>query len=380
MVKISVVVPIYKGDKYIKSIVRQVENNSIYFGKGEIELLLVNDYPDHIIQPIDSDKIIIRVFNTHKNRGIQGARIAGCGISTGKYILFLDQDDLITDDCLKSQYTNIMSCNADVSICQAKENGRLVYNSSNLFENVSDYSYILNNVNPIVSPGQVLIKKDAVSEIWGKNILEHNGADDWLLWLCIHAENRKIVLNDRALYEHVVDGNNMSFNVCEMLMSEYDVLKVVKNQSVFSKREIEALENTIRSEQFRHIKILEKFRDFFFLYDKWMRLENTDVNIADYLLRLGYKTVAVYGYGYIGRQLVSKISDSVINVVGIIDKNANYLDTEIPVQTIENFSNTVDVIIVTAVMSDKQFNILKNFSTNEVITIQQLLEKWEKST
>lgn len=379
MIKISVIVPIYKGKKYIKKIVHQVERNSDYFHRGEIELLFINDYPDDTIEPVNSDKIIIRVYNTDKNRGIQGARVVGCKMSSGKYILFLDQDDVIYDDCLRSQYRNIISYNAEVSVCRANESGRQVYNATNPFENVGNYEYMLNDVNPIVSPGQVLIKKDVVSEIWQNNILDHNGADDWLLWLCMLAENRKFVLNDRVLYEHIVDGNNTSFNVCEMLMSEYDVFKVIEKQSVFSKREIMAFKNTIQQEQFRHIQILEKYRDFFFLYNKWMSLENIDGSIADYILRLGYKTIAIYGYGYIGKQLVSKIRGSKVNVVGVIDKNANYIDAEIPVNTMENFNCTVDAIIVTAIMSDSQLSVLKSNTTNEIITIQQLLDKWDKA-
>lgn len=377
--KISVVVPVYKGKKYINRIIEQIEVCSRKLDEEQVELLLINDCPEECIEERKSNSISIRVFNTEINRGIQGARIRGCELSEGEYILILDQDDIISDDYLKSQFRNIKESDTDASVCRARENNRDIYNATNPFERVIDPAYMSGIGNAIVSPGQVLLKKSAISDIWKTHILKHNGADDWFLWLCMIGEQKKFVLNQEVLFEHIVNGNNTSWNSEEMLLSEKEMYNVIKEVGLFSLSVLKGLERLIAEEQLRYIHVLEKYRGMFFLYDKWMSLENKKGNISTFLCEQGYKRIAVYGLGFIGKQLINRLRNTDVCVLGAIDVNAAFIDADILVTRLDEFEQKVDLVITTPIQMTKELLFdVKRKADAPVVTLQELLERWER--
>lgn len=113
---ISVIVPVYKVEKYldqcIKSIVSQIYNN--------LEIILVDDgSPDNCPGICDQwaekdDRI--RVI--HKNNGgLSDARNAGLEVATGDYIAFVDSDDWINEHYIEYLYEAIRQTDADLAAC-----------------------------------------------------------------------------------------------------------------------------------------------------------------------------------------------------------------------------------------------------------------------
>lgn len=113
---ISVVVPIYKVEKFlptcIESLIKQSYKN--------MELILVDDgSPDLCPQICDKYKQLdSRIKVIHKtNGGLSDARNAGIEIAQGEWITFVDSDDYVGDDFLKTLYIMARKSNADISIC-----------------------------------------------------------------------------------------------------------------------------------------------------------------------------------------------------------------------------------------------------------------------
>lgn len=78
MNSVTVIVPVYYGQKYIRNIIKQVESASRHMAPEDtVELLLANDAPDAPIEENEysSEFIKIVVLNTDINRGIHGARV-----------------------------------------------------------------------------------------------------------------------------------------------------------------------------------------------------------------------------------------------------------------------------------------------------------------
>lgn len=350
---ISVIVPIYKGKEYINSIIKQVEECKKQLINESVELILLNDYPDDYIEEQQSDCISIRVFNTDRNLGIQATRVKGYENSNGNYILFLDQDDKIAPLYLKSQLENIIKSKAAATVCKVKENGREKYNAVYPFE----------------------------KNVWVNNILKHNGADDWLLWLCMLSENKKFVLNDNVLFEHILYGGNASWNSKQMILSEKEMYNIIKKTEKCDENYLEGLKSLVESEEMRYISLLEKYRDMFFMYDKWIALENEKGCLSTFLINKGYMKIAVYGIGIVGRQIISTLKNSEINVLAAIDRNANYIESNIPVTTIENFKTKVDLIIVSVVnISNAELKQIESTTGIKTVTFMQLLERWENDS
>lgn len=113
---ISVVVPIYKVEKFlptcIESIIRQSYRN--------LELILVDDgSPDSCPSICEKYKQVdsrIKVIHK-KNGGLSDARNAGLKIAEGKWITFIDSDDYVGADFLRVLYTVAVLNEADISIC-----------------------------------------------------------------------------------------------------------------------------------------------------------------------------------------------------------------------------------------------------------------------
>lgn len=112
-VKISVIVPIYNVEKYLKKCLNSIINQSF----REIEIICVNDgSTDNSIQILDEFARIdsrIKVINK-ENRGVGAARKTGLDHSTGEYVEFVDSDDWLEKDALKKTYQNAVSNGSDV--------------------------------------------------------------------------------------------------------------------------------------------------------------------------------------------------------------------------------------------------------------------------
>lgn len=379
--KIDVVVPIYNGQKYIKTMISCLEACRENMDKDvSVCLILVNDNPEDVFRETYlSENIDVTALGTDVNRGIHGARVYGLLHCTGDYVLFLDQDDWISDNYLASQMKQLECSKADAVVCRAKENGREVYNETTPFTKTIDYRNMISKGNTIVSPGQVLIRKEAIPDIWKHNILKNNGVDDWFLWICMMQHGCRFALNEEILFEHRVEGSNFSWNSGKMLLSEQEMLEIIKATAILDETMLEEIDNLIGAEQQRYISFLEKYRRMFFIYDKWMNLESHKGCISDYLYAQKIREVAVYGMGYIGKQLVDRLKDTNILIDGAIDRNAGFIDAAVSIARIEEFDKKPDLIIVTVLEHTEE--IIKNIEKQinlPVVSICQLLKNWEQ--
>ncbi|SEC07344.1 glycosyltransferase [Paenibacillus sp. GP183] len=111
---ISVVVPMYKVEKWISACLESILNQSF----TDFELILVNDgSPDRCGEIADDYAMqYLKIKVIHKqNGGLSSARNAGIDAATGKYIVFVDSDDQISNDYLQQLYQAAENnCNAVV--------------------------------------------------------------------------------------------------------------------------------------------------------------------------------------------------------------------------------------------------------------------------
>ena len=379
---ISVIVPIYHGKKYLPSLIQLIEKCKCAAGNEvDVELILSNDAPEEKLEEYTSNIITINVLNTNINRGVQGARIEGIAQCNGEYILMLDQDDLIAEDYLKSQIENLEKKHGDASICKAINEKKPLYDTQNSFEGINKLEEVLKRDVCIVSPGQVLMKKSAVSNVWKTHIMEKRGADDWLLWICMLAEGKKFVLNDSILFEHIENGFNTSLNSYRMMQSDYEMLKILKETKTLSNEQLAIFENSINEFEKKRIQILDRFRKMFFTYDTWMRINTSGNSISEYLRKIGKTNICVYGIGYIGKALVRELKAEGINVLKAFDRNADYIeDIGVEISSQVEPVNNAEMVIVTLVENTEGIcSVLLDTMGIPVITINGLFEDIQNS-
>lgn len=233
---ISVIVPLYHGKKYVYDIVNMIERN-LQESKSsyKIELIFVNDFPEELIEERDiqiSKKIAPILLNNEQNYGIHFSRVKGLNVAHGDYVLFLDQDDKISNDYFDSQLKHIG--NADVvvanGIAQYPEYEKLLYRYRIMQWTVKYIWFYAKFDCRIISPGQCLIRKDSIPTVWKENILKNNGADDYFLWLVMLSSGARFEVNREKLYSHVytstnasLDGNIMRKSVKELIEKQQGI-------------------------------------------------------------------------------------------------------------------------------------------------------------
>lgn len=106
---ISVIVPAYNAEKYIKKCIKSILNQTY----SNFEIIIVNDgSTDNTLNIINefNDKRI-RIIN-QKNGGVSNAKNAALDIIKGDYVTFVDSDDTIPKDALEI-LINLMTDDVD---------------------------------------------------------------------------------------------------------------------------------------------------------------------------------------------------------------------------------------------------------------------------
>lgn len=119
---ISVIVPVYNVEKYLKRCIDSILNQTF----KRIEIILVNDGSSDN-SPIICDEYCDRYENIkviHKeNNRVAAARNDGVKIAVGKYIALVDSDDWIESNMLEEMYNKAEEFNTDITMCDFRKVG-----------------------------------------------------------------------------------------------------------------------------------------------------------------------------------------------------------------------------------------------------------------
>lgn len=113
---ISVVIPIYNGEKTLEKCVKSVLA-SLYFN---LEVILIDDgstdNSGSICDSLKKNDSRISVFHVN-NGGVSKARNIGISIANGKFITFIDCDDYVENNYFSLLYDNIIQNQSDLAVC-----------------------------------------------------------------------------------------------------------------------------------------------------------------------------------------------------------------------------------------------------------------------
>ncbi len=136
---ISIIIPAYNVEKYIKRCLDSVLNQTYY----NFEVIIIDDGSidnTHIIceEYANKDKRI-KVFH-QENAGLSSARNKGLDLFSGEYISFVDSDDYIHPMFLEALFDTLKESGSDISMCyhhkSFSENNKLCK------KKYDDFSYI----------------------------------------------------------------------------------------------------------------------------------------------------------------------------------------------------------------------------------------------
>lgn len=197
--KISVIVPVYKVEKYLGECIDSILAQSY----RNIEVILVDDgSPDNCPELCDRYAYAdTRVKALHKpNGGLSDARNYGIEHATGDYLMFIDSDDYWIGKTSLERLVNELSKHTD---CDIAFFGRTTFMNSCAFESspicpelftgniVDDLRILLNRHEFIPSACQKLIKRTLVTD---NNIYFEKGllSEDWEWCIRLYSHTGKI--------------------------------------------------------------------------------------------------------------------------------------------------------------------------------------------
>lgn len=226
---ISVIVPVYKVEKYLYNCIDSVINQSY----KNWELILVDDgSPDNCPQICDEyaskDK---RIKVIHKiNGGLSSARNVGLDIAKGEFVGFLDSDDFWHADYLKILLYLSEKHSADIVQCSFIRGTSTVFPTINKWIKVKSFdnhSIFLKGFSKIIVCCK-LYKRYTIDEIRmpeGKI-----NEDDFTTWK-FYYRARKIVVTNQCLYYYTFNDKSIMAN--QLKLPRLDFIEAYKERIDF---------------------------------------------------------------------------------------------------------------------------------------------------
>jgi teichuronic acid biosynthesis glycosyltransferase TuaG len=226
--KISIIMPAYNSEAFIQESITSVQNQ-IY---SNWELIIVDDGSvddtGNIVKKLSKeDSRIIYIYQENKKQG--AARNTGLKNAKGRYIAFLDSDDLWTDDKLAKQIeifqkNDVAVVFSDGFFFHEEANLLVEYNTIHgLFKGLEMYKLEFErNYIPILS---VMFKTEYINKV-GLQSEENDlvGCEDFDYWLRLSKYGATFYGLPDRLFKYRVHKSSMSTNKVQMRLAEITAL------------------------------------------------------------------------------------------------------------------------------------------------------------
>jgi len=208
---VSVVIPTYNRAERLKRALESVFNQTF----TDFEIIVVDDgsqdNTEEIIKNMQDPRI--RFIKHPRNLGVSAARNTGIKASKGRYIAFLDSDDLWDRKKLEKQLIKIFQERADLcytSVVFKTEKGKIVRKQVALY---SGYIFpILLKKNIIGTASCVMVRQEIFKKVglFNRNL---SYREDYEMWLRIARTSKVAAVAEELTIQIVHEGNRLSHNI-----------------------------------------------------------------------------------------------------------------------------------------------------------------------
>ena len=278
MVKISVIIPVYNSEKYLKECLDSVLNQSfndfevicINDGSTDSSLKILNDY-----QSKDSRIKII----SKENNGAASARNIGIKESQGEYVYFMDSDDILELTALEELYDLAETKNLDLIIFKlinfddgtVEKYETAYYEMAFLKELVGQRIFNYNDIGEnlfkiAVSPPGKFFKNDLISNI---KFPEGYIFEDNAFFTEAILNAKSVYFYDKHLYNRRVRsdsvmGNNKDLKQADIIPIFNKMIDIVRNKNCFEEFKTFLLEYKVSSILMRFSLVEDRYKIEFF--------------------------------------------------------------------------------------------------------------------
>jgi len=212
--KISLIVPIFNCEKYLHSLFDSLTNQTY----KNLEIILIDDGSTDKSLDLCKDFAMkdARVKFFHKkNGGVSSARNLGLKFATGKFVCFIDGDDLLEPNYCEDLLKTITKYKADFAYGGIKEvygNNVNTYGNLNICGNKHDASFFINTFNNFWFPvlWNKIYKRNIIinNKIKFKKLINYN--EDTVFNFEYYVNCRKIATTKNIIYDYFIRNGGLT--------------------------------------------------------------------------------------------------------------------------------------------------------------------------
>ena len=239
--KISVIVPIYNTEKFLKKCIESILNQTLQ----EIEIILINDGStdnSHNICLEYAGKYPKKIkYINNKNIGCSATRNLGIELAEGECIAFVDSDDYIEKTMYEELWNEKEENNSDIVVC-----GMTYVNLLEKTENISIPQIKIKNdyfkhQNRIANVYNKIFKKDLILRNEITFPVNTHYAEDLVFCFKSYLAANKISIVSKSFYNYILYGGNSVYNLDKRLgvfISFEEMFRYLKMKNLFSNKNI----------------------------------------------------------------------------------------------------------------------------------------------
>ena len=302
--KISVIVPVYKVEKYLDNCIESIVNQTY----RNLEIILVDDgSPDNCPAMCDKwAKKDSRIKVIHKeNGGVSEARNTALDVITGEYVTFVDSDDWIDSDMLEYMQSELEMNTADIACIGfyfEHLDGKtiLISNNNCVFESEDVIAgYISDKIRPEI--GAKLYKTSVINN--HRFNVKNKYAEDLLFNYYLMKNAKKVINLGVCKYHYLQNSGNSSTTayITDARAKSYKITKEIVVDTAGTNLHSIAIWRHIRN-TYAILSRVIKSDDDYFIKTYFVELK------AEILL---YKSKILFGKNYSRKQKIATVLLSV---------------------------------------------------------------------
>lgn len=311
MVKVSVIVPVYNVENYLRECLDSIINQTF----TDLEIICINDGSTdnslEILMEYESNDDRITVIN-QENMGHAVATNNGIEVATGECLFFMDSDDIIELNALEISYDKLKEKDADFVMFKVMNyddiNGVYYetknYSMEEIYDKVGDNVFNYHDIDELmfescVCPWNKLYKREFVME---NNIRFPKGLifDDNVFYYNALLSANKICFIDEFLFIRRWYSKSSTTTGDIRFISSLDIsnliIDIFKDKNEFDNYKINLLNNKISINFMRYNKIKKEFKQSYFkaMREDFIKILKNEELYEDLIETLTYRNRRIF--------------------------------------------------------------------------------------
>lgn len=214
---VSIIIPVYNGSEFIERAIASIKGQSF----KDYEIIIIDDgstdnsyeLAKHLTRDINNSTVLYKA-----NEGVSTARNKGIELALGKYIAFLDVDDMWDSLKLEKQISKLENNNHIGLVCTAQKHiNDNKYVGKFAKDICCNFSSILINKGNFITTSSVILRRSLIEQFRLRFNPNLRVGEDYLFWILLsqytdfYFLSDPLVIYNRSPYEKYSLHNYLSF-------------------------------------------------------------------------------------------------------------------------------------------------------------------------